>query len=189
MRNRILNDLSYSGKVKLSVQQDGQIIKTKELHNSGTSQLFSFFAYCLSGDFEEASLYRPAKVRLLKVNINEVTGEEIELLAASGLVYLRSKPERVINKELDGETVKLSFMIPRSMIETTDFNRIALYPQYVGDADLDSYSAFCDLSGTDDLGINVYTDWSLSSVLLIDWELTISNKIVRIKDEETGGSY
>jgi hypothetical protein len=77
-------------------------------------------------------------------------------------------------------------MIPRSMIENIDFNRIALYPQYAESADHGLYSAYCNLVGTDDLGINVYTDWSLSSVLLIDWELTISNKIIKVNNE--GGS-
>jgi hypothetical protein len=186
LKNTILNELSYSGKVTVSLQLDGKILKTKEIHNSGTSQLFSFFAYCLAGEFEEAALFRPTKVRLLHAVIDELTGEEIELVPASGMVYLRSKPERILNKDIDGETVKLSFMIPRSMIENIDFNRIALYPQYAESADYGLYSAYCNLVGTDDLGINVYTDWSLSSVLLIDWELTISNKIIKVNNE--GGS-
>jgi hypothetical protein len=190
MENIVKNNIGYSGKVKLTFLDGQHTIKTFEFKNSGTSTLFNFFAYCLMGSFDEAALYRPTKVRLLKV-VKEALEDgygniESDTMAASGLIYLRSRPEQVVSN-LDGQTVKLSFMIPRTMIEEVDFNRIALYPQFAGESDIYEYSAFCDLSGEDDLDINIYTAWTVSSVLLIDWELTISNKIVRVKDNENLG--
>lgn len=185
MKNKITNNIEYSGKVKISAIRDGIVLSSNEFHNSGTSTLFSFFSYCLMGAFEEASLFCPSKVRLLIANETaEAAGADAEVTAASGLVYVHTRPERVIHPEIDGGTVKFSFMIPRTMIDSVGFNRIALYPQYARDSDLYDYVAYCDLSGEDDLAASMYTAWSLSSVLLIDWELTISNKITKIKAKD-----
>jgi hypothetical protein len=185
MKNIAKNDIGYSGKVKISALRDGVVLDTHEFKNAGTGTLFSFFAYCLMGEFDEASLYCPTKIRLLRINKGD-SGYDDDFSAdpASGLVYLRTKPERIITSGVDGETVKLSFMIPRTMIDRVDFNRIALYPHFAGDEEYYSYSAYCDLSGEDDLGAEIYTAWTLSSVLLIDWELTIANKISKVIPNE-----
>lgn len=190
MTNKILNSVGYSGKVTLSIQEGNKILKTQEFNNSGTSHLFSFFAHCLMGNFDEASLYRPTKIRLLKVNIDESTGAETSAEDASGLIYLRSRPERIYNPKTQGETVKLSFMVPRTMISAVGFNRIGLYPHFASIEDIYDYSAYCDLSGNEDLGVESYNAWTLSSVLLVDWELTVSNKIIKTQDDmlSAGGS-
>ncbi len=188
MKNIAMNNVNYSGKVKLKLQDEGITLQSQEIDNSGTSNLFTFLAYCLMGEFEEASLYLPTKVRLLKANIDAISGEELDVEPSSGYVFLRSPPERIYKPEIDGETVKLSFMIPRTMIESIGFNRIALYPQFATDTQYYEYSAYCDLSGVEDLGIGSYTAWTLSSVLLIDWELTISNKIMKVKDTSGGNT-
>lgn len=182
-KNRLTNSLEYSGKVKISAVRDGVVLASEELSNSGTATLFSFFSYCLMGAFEEAALFCPAKIRLLIANENsDLVGADADVEPASGLIYVSTRPERVINPEIDGGTVKFSFMIPRTMIDDVGFNRIALYPQYANDSNLYDYIAYCDISGEDDLDASIYTAWSLSSVLLIDWELTVSNKITKIKE-------
>jgi hypothetical protein len=182
IKNIASNSFDYTGIVKLSLYDGDYLVKSKEIHNSGTLFLFDFFAFCLMGSFDKARLYRPTKVKLLKVDIDEDGLETGEVTPASGFIYLRSAPEIVHKEGNDGQTVKLSFIIPRTLISSTDFNRICLFADCISNDENTEYSAYCDLEGAEDLGINSITTWSLSSVLAIDWELTISNKIVRLKE-------
>jgi hypothetical protein len=192
MDNIMVENFGYEGKLKLSLVDGENVIKVQEVNNSGTDMLFSFFSYCLMGELEIASLYRPTKIRLLRVIYDDASGEELGLEAASGYIYLKSKPERVFNSQIEAQAVKLSFMVPRSLIDSTGFNRIALYPHFAGNEgedDLPNYSAYCDISSITGgiAGVEGLSSWTISSVLLVDWEMTISNKITKIKDKSTIG--
>jgi len=180
-KNIASNSFDYTGVVNLSLYDGDYLIDSKKIHNSGTMFLFDFFAFCLMGNFDKASLYRPTKVKLLHVARND-EGVEIESSAASGFIYLRTTPELIYKEGNDGQTVKLSFIIPRTLISNTSFNRICLYAECITNEENLEYSAYCDLEDAEDLGIGSTATWSLSSVLAVDWELTVSNKIVRIKE-------
>ena len=102
---------------------------------------------------------------LLHVDENE---SEITVTdRTSGFIYLLSKPEKIYNNS--GNTVCLSFIVPRDMLSGTDFNAIGLYSDNATIYDYNKYSAICLI----DINNN---DLTVSSVLAVDWELILSNK-------------
>lgn len=59
--------VQYVGKVKISIQDDKQILYTKEIHNKGTNNLLKFLVNSIAG--QSQSLFnrlRPAKIALFK---------------------------------------------------------------------------------------------------------------------------
>ncbi len=184
-QNTAINKFNYSGVVKLSVYEDNELISSRKIKNSGTDFLFDFFAYSLMGEFDKAKLYRPTKILLQKIYYDN-DGIEEESTPASGFVYLRSKPQLVYKDETESRTVKLSFVVPRTAISNTEFNRVCLFADCMTYDEQNNYSAFCDLDATEDLmgGTTNISSWSLSTVLMIDWELTISNKITRVTEQK-----
>lgn len=184
MSQTILTDgLGYEGKVTLTLKSNNRVLQSKTYKNSGTAQLFKFLGYCLTGAYEEARWLLPTKIMLL---LNYSQG------AKEGADYLsdRVKPNEVnaqsefrglaqipsIISASDGSKVIYSFEVPKSAI-AGKFNQVALYGAEVAKSELDKFSAFYFL--VDDYGAITELDpdsWSATSVLLIEWELSISNK-------------
>jgi hypothetical protein len=181
VQNTAINKFNYSGEVKLSIYDDNELISSRKIKNSGTDFLFDFFAYSLMGEFDKAKLYRPTKILLQKIYY-DTDGAVEECAPASGFIYLRTKPQIVYKDETESRTVKLSFVVPRTAISNTEFNRVCLFADCMTYDEQNSYSAFCNLDTSSDLmgGTTNISSWSLSTVLMIDWELTISNKITQV---------
>lgn len=166
MKNKALNSMQYTGIVTLSQYINNKKIPIKKIHNKGGDTLFSFLTDCLIGDFDIAKLSRPTKIMLLQVDENE---SEITVTdRASGFIYLLSKPEKIYNNT--GNAACLSFKVPRDMLSGTEFNAIGLYSDNATIYDYNKYSAICLI----DINNN---ELSVSSVLDVDWELILSNKI------------
>lgn len=184
VQNTAINKFNYTGEVKLSIYEDNELISSKKIQNSGTDFLFDFFAYSLMGEFDKAKLFRPTKVLLQKIYYDN-DGIEEESTPASGFIYLRSKPQLVYKDETESRTVKLSFVIPRTAITNTEFNRVCLFADCMTYDEQNNYSAFCNIEAAEDLlgGTTNISSWSLSTVLMIDWELTVSNKITRVASD------
>jgi hypothetical protein len=85
----------------------------------------------------------------------------------TGFIYMLSKPEKVHN-DVNG-VVRYSFVIPQEFFSGIDFNAIGLYTSSATGVDLNDYAA---IIGVDLENISL----SISSVLVLDWELHISNK-------------
>lgn len=165
MKNMILNNLTYTGTVTLSQYKSGKKRVITKIKNSGGDALYNFFYSCFLGDFESAAKHRPCKIMLLKTDGN-TPPNQIE--AASSFIYQTSVPVPTTNTTGGlGFKLRYSFLIPREYVDIT-FNAIGLYPNAASEADLMNYSAFCTLNFS-----NTATT-SASSVLVIDWDLSIS---------------
>ena len=173
MRSIAINNIGYTGVVKLSQYTNGKKFSIAEIHNAGGKPLFDFLANCLAGDIDLAKRDRPTQILLL--NIEKTDSGEVVVRAAdnTGFLTLLSKPERVYSETAG--VVRYRFIIPQEYFAAgtsngaVRFNAIGLYPSSVqSTADAHQYAAYCEVD----------TDgWSLSaaSVLVLDWELHIAN--------------
>jgi hypothetical protein len=127
--------------------------------------LFDFLVDCLIGNFTEAAANRPNKIALL----NKTEGNTYELAEGTSFIYLLNVPERVYSE--DEGIVRYSFIIPQEYFaggnnSSVRFNAIGLYCDSADDAN--NYAACCDVDTS---------TWSISisSVLVLDWELHLAN--------------
>lgn len=161
------NNIAYTGIVRLSQYTKEKKSVVAEIHNEGGLPLFDFLADCLVGNFNAASISRPTKILLLNVD------EDRNIAAAdnTSFIHLLTVPEKIYSK--DEGIVKYSFMIPQEYFaagnteNATRFNAIGLYADSAEVAE--DYAAFCEVNTS---GWSI----SISSVLILDWELHISNK-------------
>lgn len=158
-----VNNIEYTGIVKLSQYTNGKVFTVLEKHNEGGTALFNFLTDCLLGDFDIAKFDRPSKIMLLNINEDGILAKATN----TSFIYLLSKPEKVYSTEKKG-IVRYSFIIPQDYFVGTDFNAIGLYTNSTSELDLEDYAAFCEVDLSD-------VSLSISSVLVLDWELHISN--------------
>lgn len=160
------SNIEYTGIVTLSQYTKGKKFTIAKIHNVGGKSLFNFLVDCLMGDFDIARIDRPTKIALLNVD------EEKNITAAenTSFIHLLTKPEKVYSK--DEGIVKYSFVIPQEYFTAGNasgaarFNAIGLYANSA--TEVEDYAAYCTVDTS---------DWeiSISSVLVLDWELHISN--------------
>jgi hypothetical protein len=160
----ITDTIGYTGVVTLSTRVRGKEVKLATIHNNGGWPLFDFLADCLVGNFDTAKIARPNRILLLNID----DSNSITKANDTGFIPLASVPEKVYN-DAEG-IVKYRFTIPQDYFVGTNFNAVGLYTGTATDADVENYAAFCYIG--DKLSIS---DLKISSVLLLDWELHISN--------------
>ena len=170
MKNTAVNTLSYTGIVTLSRYIGSKKIKIAQVQNAGTYSLFNFFSDCLLGDFDTAKINRPTKIMLLEEKMDENNEKYYE--SKSGFSYLISKPEKVYSTT-EG-IVRYSFVITRDNLEGITFNNlfIGLYANSASSLDPESFMAIVKIEDDDSISQNL----TVSSALVVDWELHISNK-------------
>lgn len=167
MKNIAINSLGYAGRVTISQRIGSKKIKIAELHNAGANPLFNFLADCLIGDFDKASIDRPKKIMLLNKKIN-TDDNSFTYESVSEFIYLLTNPEKVYKDNAGSSAVvRYSFVITRDKLENANFNCIALYTDTVMEPD--NYAAICEVT-------NSSFNSAVSSALVVDWELIISNK-------------
>ena len=164
MKNVAVNSLKYTGIVTLSQYIGNKKIKVDEIHNAGGSTLFDFFAYCLLGDFDIAAHSRPKRIMLL--SRPEGTSEYV---SASGFLDVYSKPEKLFKSNMC--TVRYSFILSRDFLQSSDssFTHIGLYGSNALASDVANFAAVCKINK------DRWNNMSESSLLVVDWELNISN--------------
>lgn len=168
LRGTAASNIAYTGIVRLSQYTDGKKITIDEVHNAGGISLFNFLADCLVGDFEIAKIARPTKILLL--NVDE-KNKVVTQAPNTSFIYLLTKPEKIYSAT-EG-IVKYSFIIPQEYFAAgnaygaTRFNAIGLYTDSAKKAE--DYAAYCTVETSS-------WDISISSVLVLDWELHIANK-------------
>ena len=180
------SDLGYEGKVTLTLKSKGRVLKTKVYKNRGTANLFKFFGYCLIDSYEEAKKLLPSKIMLLH-NIGESPNGQYTpdtVSSSSPFKSYEQTPTIVSSPRSDSDNnnagwvkVTYSFEIPKTIIEAP-FNQIALYGAGMEDEDFREFSAYYFL--TDSFGEFELLDpekdeWSATTVLLVEWELTLAN--------------
>ena len=157
------NVIGYTGIVTLSQYIRGKKFKVAEIHNAGGKPLFDYLADCLVGDFDIAKLDRPNKILLL----NKDENDKLTRAADTGFIGMLTKPERVLSN--DEGIVRYSFTIPQDIFAGTNFNAVGLYAGSATSTDVENYAAYCYI------GDGILNNVSLSAVLVLDWELHISN--------------
>lgn len=163
------NQITYTGTVRLSQYHKGKRHEIAEIHNEGGKPLFDFLADCLAGDFDLAKTNIPSVIKLL--NVDEAGNKSVA--ANTPVIYMYTKPERVYSETAG--IVRYSFVIPQEYFAAgnisgaTRFNAIGLYTDEAAAAD--DFAAFCAVDTND-------SNWdiSMSSALVLDWELQITNE-------------
>ena len=168
MKSKTLNTLSYTGVVTLSRYIGSKKVELMQLHNTGGSELFNFISDCFLGNFSEAENERPTKIKVL--NYDTVEGIK-HYTSASGFIHLLTKPEKV-SKD-NQSCIRYSFLIPRDVINNIDNEpglALGLYAKRTlnDESVVENFSAVCDISYAKSLFNNIS--------LVVDWELTITNK-------------
>ena len=169
--------IGYEGKVTLTLKSDNHVIKSNTFKNNGTNQLFTFLGYCLMDDYEEARKLLPTKILLLyNGSSNPPTHAKArnELKIMSQPASYAQVPSIVTDAE--GVKVTYSFEVPKNLIEG-NFNQIGLYGYRIDRAeDFSAYYFLTDSNGG--FAEENVSSWSATAVLLVEWELSISNKNV-----------
>ena len=172
------NGLGYEGKVTLTLKSNDRVLQSKTYKNNGTIHLFRFLGYCLTGAYAEAAKLLPTKILLLYNS----SGSPVSATPTQVDPCTRFQPRvqtPTIISDSDNAQVKViyNFEVSRASI-TAPFNQIALYGDGMSyPADIVEFSAYHFLETTDGKFDLIATDnWSTTTVLLVEWELTISNK-------------
>lgn len=186
MRNIITNNLTYAGIVTLSQRIGHKKVPVLQVHNNGNLPLFNFLTECLTGNFETAKLTRPTKIMILKQTTfkdSDTQSDRVTFERLSSFIYLLASPEKRYSSDTAGiSKVCFSFILPKDLLESIDFEnndenvtyKLGLYPANATLLDITEYSAICEL----DLSSINSSTIGASSVLVVDWELSISNKAV-----------
>lgn len=164
------NQLAYEGTVRMRVVDHGHTLYSTTLKNKGTKKLFEFLSLCLVGTYTPSLV--PKRLRLLYT----APGTR---QACSSFVSFSKAP--TTETRGDSAIAVLSFVVPRSYIysavdgngEEHAFNQIGLYTET--EYNLEEMYAYYDISEAEAQKMNP-ASWSQTSLLIIDWELQLSNK-------------
>lgn len=163
IKGSTVSTLGYTGIVTLSQYAGTRKTVLTRTHNEGGQALFNYLARCLQGDFSSVAVDRPAKIMLLNIDADGNKTKAIN----SGFIYITAEPQLVYSTT--ESIVKYSFIISPDMLIGTNFNAIGLYAASATESDLDNIAACCNVN------FEQQDSLSLSSVLVVDWELHISN--------------
>ena len=165
VKGTAINNIEYTGIVTISQYTKGKKNVIAEVHNVGGKPLFNFLADCLLGDYATAANDRPIKILLLNIDDN---GNK-HIAESTTFISLLAAPEKIHSE--DSGRVRYSFIIPQEYFAagspgSVRFNAIGLYANSATGPD--DYAAYCEVDTS---------NWSISmtSVIVLDWELHISN--------------
>jgi len=185
MSKTIFSDgLGYEGKVTLTLKSKDRVLKSKTYKNNGTAQLFKFLGYCLIDAYEEAKNLLPNKILLLRndESTNPAVAVSTNVEQCSTWQTYIQTPTIISDSSDSLVKVVYSFEVPRAAI-ASNFNQVALYGAGINDKkDFSAYYYLIDNTGRLE-EINVQ-EWSATTVLLIEWELSISNKNVEVNTNQ-----
>jgi hypothetical protein len=179
--------IGYEGKVTLTLKSKNHIIESKTYKNSGTIKLFQFLGNCLIGAYDQARPLRPMQIALLSnpaADLSTALEEPTTNIEMRTSFQPLAQLPRLISDDTSAQvSVIYSFELDSSSIES-DFNQIALYSESADSPE--KFSAYYFLvDGNGNLSPMNPADWSATAVLLIDWELTLSNKNVVVNNDDT----
>jgi hypothetical protein len=173
--------LGYEGKVTLTLKNNNRVLKTHTYKNNGTAHLFKFLGHCLIGHYSDVENLLPTKIALLFNGASTPSAADPSRAesSVSDFIGMAQTPSIVSTNNPAEVKVTYSFEVARSKI-TGKFNQVALYGAGVAQHELENFSAYYLLadSAKNDFEIEDPEQWSDTTVLLIDWELSLSNKNV-----------
>lgn len=175
--------LGYEGKVTLTLKSNNRVLKAQTYKNNGTADLFKFLGSCLAGKFAEARKLLPTKILLLRNYSSTPNSADPKNVSAQSIfVGLAQIPSVVDDDTINGVKVTYNFEVPYAAI-SGEFNQVALYGAEKTDLNFTEFSAYYFLTNsTGEFDNQDVSTWSATTVLLVEWELSISNKNI---DTET----
>ena len=159
-----MNSLTYTGNVTVSIVKNKTIIKTYHGHNSGSKELFHFFAYALAGKYKIAESLRPLRIMLFEKTTDKPEGQAVSN-------YIGINVPTTVEATTDNTSYKatLHFLIPYTYITGNKVDIYKLYPLNSADAlaifDAEAAGQAIDLSNINKAKYS----------LIVDWELLVSN--------------
>jgi hypothetical protein len=183
--------LGYEGKVTLTLKNNGHVLKSRTYKNNGTVELFKFLGNCLVSKFTEAEKLLPNQILLLSNKSSQPlpANAKTDIEPQSEFIGLAQTPSIVDDPDTESVKVTYNFEVPNQSIHGP-FNQIALYGagKIKPTLEVKEFSAYYFLADNGKFDeINPESaDWSATTILLIDWELSISNK--NIVTEITGNT-
>ena len=171
MKNIATNTLSYTGIVSLSQYVGNKKIKIAQIYNTGGSSLFEFLSNCLIGNFDQARINYPTKIKLLNREPQDDQDDTYNYSSVSGFIFMRNTSVPDVNS---GKCqVRYSFMIPRDLLDNvTNLSTLGLglYAHGASESEPEKFTAFCALNSLD-----ISRSELTNATLLVDWDLIISN--------------
>lgn len=178
----VQQELGYAGKVTLNLKLDNQLIAKQTIHNTGRVPLFKFFASCLAADWNTASATFPSRIVLFSAKNGEDDFDpsnwtDTEALTPTSGIMQSTTPEIIANGVSNYCAVRYHFRIPTSLLgggKATNIGKIGLYSKT---ATLNDPLAYIFIEDSDK-EILSKAENSPNLVIVLDWELTISNQNV-----------
>lgn len=166
MHSKSSNYIGYTGTVRCTLKKNNRTLLNTVGHNNGEDDLFTFLAICLAGDYVGADSLCPQCVSLQDDADNVLT--VLKPLTSH-------KPPVTIDNAV---AVVLSFMIDATDWTNTNSKATKLVlhgKSALGDSTGQTAKlATYNLNSTTDTWGD-FSQWSSSSVLLIDWQLEVHN--------------
>ena len=178
--------IGYEGKVTLTLKNNNRVLKSKTYKNKGMAPLFNFLGHCLAGSYEDVKNLVPTSIRLLFNTSNSPESADPTSVSARTITQEYIQTPTVLNDSSSAEVkVTYSFEVSNAAIGGVysnengwerKFNQIALYSPRHAD-DITEFSAYHYLKDNDGKFDTINAEeWSATTILLIEWELTLSNK-------------
>lgn len=206
--------VGYSGKVKVTIVDDRKVVSRRVGHNAGGQPLFLFLAQCLCGNYENAKISQPLKIKLFYNKTETETVAEAtanieawaspgsssseKVTSASNFIFVNgpSTPEEreitdknTNNKTKNGYKAILHFRVPFSFVTKNEVNQICLYAQNENDDKrYSAYYLFKDIKDEKKLAPIKVNNQQASYNLIIEWELSIANVKVTNTQTASGGN-
>lgn len=180
MSKPIFSDgIGYEGKVTLTLKSNNRVLKSTIYKNNGTALLFKFLGDCLIGSYEEAKQFIPNKILLLENTSTDVRDAKAVNVCSTWQPLVKM-PTIISDANTAQVKVIYSFEVPKAAI-SKNFNQVALYGADVTDPkDFSAYYYLTNASGK--LESEKISGWSATTILLIEWELSLSNKNVEVNN-------
>lgn len=195
--NTSLQSLEYSGRVKISLMSNKQVLTTKEYHNHGTQLLFKYLAEALAGKLN--SNLPPQKLALYTFSSQSAVEStspasfswedaSVLLTPMTSMITYTSAPEVRPYGENGYQTV-IQFVVPYSRMINPAENPayvLGLFPAMAKSASMDlemALASFC-LADPDSLTWEpiLFEDAFTTYNLLVEWALLVTNHTTGTKE-------
>ena len=181
LNTQISQGIGYEGKVTLNLFKNNKLINKYPIHNTGRITLFEFFISCLAAQWDAAYDKYPNKIVLFRRGADDETDfdatywtEDYIVTPAQGIIQA-SVPEKTSN-ENGSCSVKYHFRIPTALIAGGDAGQITKVGLYNNLVQLENPLAYIFVPTAIQEELAAANN-NPNLVIILDWELIISNKV------------
>ncbi len=181
LNTQISQGIGYEGKVTLNLFKNNKLINKYPIHNTGRTPLFEFFISCLAAQWDAAYDKYPNKIVLFRAGADDEDDfdaaywtEDYIVTPAKGIIQA-SVPEKTSNKN-GSCSVKYHFRIPTALIAGGNPGQITKVGLYNNLVELQNPLAYIFVP-TEVQEKLASANNNPNLVIILDWELIISNKV------------